>query len=710
MRIVVALGGNAMLERGESPDAEIQQHHIANAVAALVPLAREHELVITHDNGPQVGVLAIESAADTALSRPYPFDVLGAETQGMIGYWVLQALENALPGRQIASIVCQTVVDPDDPAFSHPTKFVGPSFSEDEARRLATERSWEIRPDGQLWRRVVASPEPKELVELTVIRDLLDDGVMVICSGGGGIPVVRTNGVLNGVEAVIDKDLAAALLARSVDADALLLLTDVDAVEAGYGTAEATPIRWTTVGELRAMAFPEDSMGPKVEAVSRFVETTGGIAAIGHLVAAQAVLEGRAGTRVIASSPQEQTEPPTARGPVRVAPTADVAKTVRRDGNEHPKASIEVPRLEDLPNPSGRSVLVRADLDIPVSFTGPLERSRQVRQLEPTLQWLAERQAKVTICGHQGPLGQAGDAVRYERTADALLQGYPGVTVAPNLSAWDDANEDPAQLSSLLEGQEFFVNDDFQHCSLSLSSIIGPPAELPSAAGRQLQADVGLLMPLLIEPERPLVVVLGSRDTLDRIPNLYSLVLRADAVLVGGQMSQPFLAAIGRQPAGRESHEFLEQCRHAYGVGITIHHPIHLPTDLVWECSDVNAVTAEQHESIDGSIGDIGPRAGVEFGDVLRGAGSVLWAGSLGRVEDPRFAKGTLAAGRALVGSSAWIVVGGDALLKTLRENDLLPEGAGVLSATGSAVALLKDGDLPALTVLRQASNATTLH
>jgi carbamate kinase len=301
MRIVVALGGNAMLERGERPDAEPQQRHVTAAVATLAPLARDHEVVVTHGNGPQVGVLAIESAADATLSRPYPFDVLGAETQGMIGYWLLQAFENALPGRQVASIVCQTVVDADDPAFSNPTKFVGPAFSEDDAHRLATERSWQVRQDGKWWRRVVASPEPKELVELEVIKDLLADHVLVICSGGGGIPVVRTGSVLVGIEAVIDKDLAAALLARSVHADGLVLLTDVDAVEAGYGTPNATPIRQATVAELRAMSFPAGSMGPKVEAVCSFVEATGGFAAIGNLADAVAVLEGTAGTRVLAA-------------------------------------------------------------------------------------------------------------------------------------------------------------------------------------------------------------------------------------------------------------------------------------------------------------------------------------------------------------------------------------------------------------------------
>ena len=269
------------------------------------------------------------------------------------------------------------------------------------------------------------------------------------------------------------------------------------------------------------------------------------------------------------------------------------------------------------------------------------------------------------------------------------------MTVAPNLSEWDGAYDDAAPLAALLEGQDLFVNDDFQHSSMSLSSIIGPPSLLPSAAGRQLQADVELLLPLLTAPDRPLVVVLGSRDTLDRISNLYSLMLRADAVLVGGQMSQPFLAAIGRQPPGDDSLEFLEECRHAYGVGHTIRHPIHLPSDLVWERPDGSVTTVDELQPVDGSIGDIGPRTGLKFADTLRGAGTIVWAGSLGKVEEPRFAEGTLALGRALTDSDARVVLGGDALLSTLAEHRLLPESAGILSATGSAIAFLKDGDLP---------------
>ncbi len=374
--------------------------------------------------------------------------------------------------------------------------------------------------------------------------------------------------------------------------------------------------------------------------------------------------------------------------------------------SEHTHSLGEVPGLEDLPGAAGRRVLVRADLDVPVSFAGPLSGARELRQLGPTVQWLVGHQAQVTICGHQGSLGDTGDPDRYARTADALRQLYPEVTVAPNLSEWDGAFDDAAPLASLLEGQDLYVNDDFQHSSMSLSSIIGPPTVLPSAAGRQLQSDVALLGPLLSAPDRPLVVVLGSRDTLDRIHNLYSLVLRADAVLVGGQMSQPFLAAIGRQPPGDEPPEFLDECRHAYGVGHTIRHPIHLPSDLVWERGDGTVTTVDELQLVDGSIADIGPRTGLKFADILRGAGSIVWAGSLGKVEEARFAEGTLALGRALSGNRARIVLGGDALLQFLGEHRLLPESAGILSATGSAIALLKDGDLPGLTVLRQASNA----
>jgi carbamate kinase len=298
MRIVAALGGNALLERGQPPESAIQEAHVVRAVRALAPLAACHDLVITHGNGPQVGMLALESARDPALSRPYPFDVLGAQTQGMIGYWLVQALQNALPGRQVACLISRTLVRGDDPAFAHPAKFVGPVYDEEQARALAAAHGWGIRQDGARWRRVVPSPEPAGLPDLPAIRTLLDCRAIVVCAGGGGVPVMVRDGRARGVEAVVDKDLTASLLACELDADALLLLTDVTAVQDGYGTPQARPIRRATPPELKRRDFPAGSMGPKVEAVCRFVEATGAPAAIGRLADARALLTGEAGTLV----------------------------------------------------------------------------------------------------------------------------------------------------------------------------------------------------------------------------------------------------------------------------------------------------------------------------------------------------------------------------------------------------------------------------
>jgi carbamate kinase len=299
MRIVVALGGNALLQRGESPDAGIQESHVNSAIGALLPLVREHQLIVTHGNGPQVGALALESAADRALSRPYPLDTLGAQTQGMIGYWIAQALSRTVPGRQVACLLCRTLIHADDPAMSHPTKFVGPIYDQLAASRLTADRGWQMQQDGTAWRRVVPSPEPVRIVELGLIEQLLHTGAIVICAGGGGIPVTSDDtGGLHGVEAVLDKDLTAALLATALGAHALLILTDVPAVISGYGTASAQPIRRATAAELRGMSFPAGSMGPKVEAACRFAEATGRTAAIGRLDDAVALLAGTTGTTV----------------------------------------------------------------------------------------------------------------------------------------------------------------------------------------------------------------------------------------------------------------------------------------------------------------------------------------------------------------------------------------------------------------------------
>lgn len=297
MRIVVALGGNALLKRGQRPDAANQIANVAIAVEALAPLAREHELVVTHGNGPQIGVLAVESASDSRLSRPYPLDVLGAQTQGMIGYWLLQAFQNALPGRQVASMLNQTLVLAHDHALDNPTKFVGEVYEEQEALRLAETRGWTVRQDGNGWRRVVGSPQPQRVVETRMIRLLLRSGAVVVCAGGGGVPVVRDErGKLRGLEAVIDKDLTAAVLAEALEADVLMVLTDVPNVVRDFGTPQAQPISRITPGALRREIFPAGSMGPKVDAVCRFVELTGDMAAIGRLADAEAIMAGDAGT------------------------------------------------------------------------------------------------------------------------------------------------------------------------------------------------------------------------------------------------------------------------------------------------------------------------------------------------------------------------------------------------------------------------------
>ncbi|AKT50707.1 carbamate kinase [Arsenicicoccus sp. oral taxon 190] len=297
MRIVVALGGNALLERGEKPDAKTQLERAKLAAKALAPLAEEHELVITHGNGPQVGVLALESANDPSLSEPYPFDTLGAQTQGMIGYWLLQSLQNALPGRQVAAMVNQTLVMAHDPAFGEPTKFVGETYTESEAKAKADERGWTVKEDTKGWRRVVASPTPQRIVETRIIRLLLSSGAVVVCAGGGGIPVIRDDkGKLKGVEAVVDKDLTAGRLAEALEADALFILTDVANVIDGFGTEHEEAITRATPGRLRAMDLPAGSMGPKVEAACRFVELTGDLAAIGRLQDVAGMLEGEAGT------------------------------------------------------------------------------------------------------------------------------------------------------------------------------------------------------------------------------------------------------------------------------------------------------------------------------------------------------------------------------------------------------------------------------
>ena len=295
-RLVVALGGNALLRRGEPLEAEIQRANLRQAGRSIAELAEEHELVLTHGNGPQVGLLALEADAYRAV-KPYPLDVLGAESQGMIGYLIVQALRGET-NASVVAVLTEVVVDAEDPAFSQPTKPIGPVYTKGEARRIAAEHGWDIARDGGHYRRVVPSPQPLEIVELDSIAALLRGGSIVVCAGGGGIPVLREGDRLRGVEAVIDKDLTAALLAAELHADRLLLLTDVPYVEQDWETATAMPIRRGTPAELRRLEFAVGSMAPKVEAACRFVERTGGEAAIGSLAEIADVAAGTAGTRV----------------------------------------------------------------------------------------------------------------------------------------------------------------------------------------------------------------------------------------------------------------------------------------------------------------------------------------------------------------------------------------------------------------------------
>jgi carbamate kinase len=302
MRVVAALGGNALLRRGEPAEAGAQRVNVAAAAGPLAELAREHELIVTHGNGPQVGLLALQAEAYPAV-RPYPLDLLGAESEGMVGYLLDQELGNRLPERRIATLLTQVVVDRDDPAFARPSKPIGPVYERVEAERLALERGFSVAPDGERWRRVVPSPEPRRIVEIETIRLLVEAGVIVVCAGGGGVPVAADpEGGLSGVEAVIDKDLAAALLASQLEADLLLLLTDVPCVELDWGTPDARLLRAATPELLRALDLAGGSMGPKAEAAARFAEA-GGRAVIANLDAAARALEGSAGTVVEAGRP-----------------------------------------------------------------------------------------------------------------------------------------------------------------------------------------------------------------------------------------------------------------------------------------------------------------------------------------------------------------------------------------------------------------------
>lgn len=294
MRIVVALGGNALSKRGETLTAEGQRASIRVAAKSLAELLEAgHEVVITHGNGPQVGYLALQG-------EPFPLDVLGAETDGMIGYVLQQELDNAyVPDAKYATLLTQIEVDPGDPAFQAPTKFIGPIYEEAKAAKLSADRGWTIGKDGAHFRRTVPSPRPKRILELDVINLLLEQKVIVICAGGGGIPVVqKPDGTMIGVEAVIDKDHASGLLAQDVKADAFLMLTDVAGVFTDWGGPDEAILRAAAPHDLASMSFPAGSMGPKVDAACDFARATGGFASIGRLEDCMALVQGTKGTRI----------------------------------------------------------------------------------------------------------------------------------------------------------------------------------------------------------------------------------------------------------------------------------------------------------------------------------------------------------------------------------------------------------------------------
>jgi carbamate kinase len=299
MRILVALGGNALLRRGEALTAENQRKNVRIAAEALAPLGREHQLVISHGNGPQVGLLALQGAAYQPVET-YPLDVLGAQTEGMIGYMIEQELGNLMPFEQpFATILSMVEVDPDDPAFENPTKPIGPLYTEEEARKLQEEKGWIMAPDGDRFRRVVPSPLPKRIFEIRPIKWLLEHGCIVICAGGGGIPTVYKPGrKLFGCEAVVDKDRASALLARELEADLFIMATDADAIYLDWGKPTQRAIRRVHPDELGRFGFAIGSMGPKVEAAIEFASRTGKTAAVGALADLERMAHGEAGTLV----------------------------------------------------------------------------------------------------------------------------------------------------------------------------------------------------------------------------------------------------------------------------------------------------------------------------------------------------------------------------------------------------------------------------
>ncbi|PJE79669.1 Carbamate kinase 2 [invertebrate metagenome] len=309
MLIVIALGGNAILQRNQPLEASVQRENIRMAAESISRVAMEHQVILTHGNGPQVGLLALMNEAYGEVT-PYPLDALGAQTQGMIGFMFEQELRNYMPGKKVCTVSTQTIVDPKDPAFNNPDKFVGPVYTRDQAELIGESHpDWTLKEDGNYYRRVVPSPQPQAILELPSLKHIVSSGdITIICGGGGGIPVTKTaSGKLQGVEAVVDKDRASSVLAEGLKADGLILLTDVPAVETNFGQPDSQKIKTATPAAFENFPFAAGSMGPKVESVCRFVRSGGKFAAIGALDKAFEIVQKKSGTFVEPQVPEDIT-------------------------------------------------------------------------------------------------------------------------------------------------------------------------------------------------------------------------------------------------------------------------------------------------------------------------------------------------------------------------------------------------------------------
>jgi phosphoglycerate kinase len=363
---------------------------------------------------------------------------------------------------------------------------------------------------------------------------------------------------------------------------------------------------------------------------------------------------------------------------------------------------LHLSTLDDLPDTAGRRVLVRATLDLPLGRVPDAPVAvRRAKALQSSLQWLTGRGATVTVCGDAGGSGPEAEAVRFSSVRRTLEELSPGVLVADDSAGGGPSAEDRAVIEKLVGSHDLFVNDSFQWSYLPLPSLVLPPERLPSAIGFTVEQNLEAIVPLLHSPRRLFVAALGGDRSVLRLHGLEGLVLRADSVVVGGGIALPLLQAIGKQPHDGVAPEFLAECRRVHGIAERVGHRIQLPLDLVWERDDGTVEVVEAGKRLDGRVVDIGPRSRLRFAEIVTGASTLLWSGSLGQVEDRRFTAGTRDVAAALAVPET-VVLGGDALLAMLDTEGRVPAAARVLTATDAALELLKNGDLPAFIALRR--------